>query len=454
MKFIHKFLALCAFLLLAKACFAVGLTTPTTLAPMLKKVMPAVVNVQATGEIVLPDALVQQLQEQAPPGTHIVPLTQKFHALGSGVVINANQGYIVTNAHVVRDAKTITVNLSDGRTFPAKLVGIDTATDIAVLKIPADHLHSIVIGDSTELQIGDFVVAIGNPFGLNQTVTSGIVSALKRNDLNIEGYENFIQTDAPINPGNSGGALVNAQGELIGINTAILSTSGGNLGIGFAIPINMAQDVADQLIHYGKIERGTLGVYGQALTPQLDNALGLAPTMKGVVITAVNPNSAASSAGLKVTDIITKINDQTINDPFQLRAALGLVRAGVSIKITILRNGKTLTMNARLTEASAEAASIKQNNPLYGVELQMVQQATNAQQAVNGALVTKIDDDSVAAQAGLLQNDVIVSINNQAITSIEQLHHVVDSIYQSHKPLLLNIRRDDGALFIVIDAKS
>lgn len=299
-----------------------------SMAPVLKNIMPAIVNVAVQGylpnEISAPGAAAEEEAQNNRRSRQLPEKGRKFESIGSGVIVDPKQGVIITNDHVIRNATLITITLQDGRRLKAKLIGGDSETDLAVLKIDAKNLKSLPIGDSDQLQVGDFVVAIGNPFGLNsfgnsQSATFGIVSALKRSDLNIEGVENFIQTDAAINPGNSGGALVNSKGELIGINTAILSPYGGNVGIGFAIPINMAKDVAQQIIKYGSIHRGLMGIFVQHLTPELAQAMGYPEDFQGALVAQVNPGSPAEFAGLKAGDIITQINNTKITQGTQVK---------------------------------------------------------------------------------------------------------------------------------------
>jgi Do/DeqQ family serine protease len=265
------------------------------------------------------------------------------------VIFDAKNGYVMTNNHVVEHADKIVITLKDGRTFKAKLVGTDPATDIAVVKIPAENLTALPLGDSGSLEVGDYVVAVGNPFGLGQTVTSGIVSALGRSGLKIEGYEDFIQTDASINPGNSGGALVNLRGELVGINTAILAPSGGNVGIGFAVPIKMAHAVADQLIAYGKIQRGRVGVQIQDVTPDIASAMGLEKA-GGALVARVEPNSPAAKAGLKQGDVITAVDGQAVRNASDLRNQVGLVRVGEKVDLTYRRGKDENKVTLRVAE--------------------------------------------------------------------------------------------------------
>ncbi|MFT6593998.1 MAG: Do/DeqQ family serine protease, partial [Zhongshania sp.] len=317
-----------------------------SLAPMLKTVNPAVVNISTfTTRTVrqnpllndpffrrffnVPEQQMQQPQQQ-----------RRTQSAGSGVIIDAKNGIVLTNHHVVNGADEITVGMEDGRNFTATLVGSDPDVDIAVLKIDAKNLHSVKLADSEKLEVGDYVVAIGNPFGLGQTVTTGIVSALGRTGLGIEGYENFIQTDASINPGNSGGALVNLRGELVGVNTAILAPSGGNVGIGFAIPINMAKASIDQILEHGEVRRGQLGIVIQDLTSELADAFNVGKHQRGAVIAEVQTDSAAEKAGLKVGDVVVELDGKDILSSAQLRNAVGLKRVGDRIVVTVLREGK------------------------------------------------------------------------------------------------------------------
>lgn len=428
-------------------------STPSTqtIAPMLKKVMPAIVNVRAEGQITLPPSLMVNPRngQIIPPKNggkaNIRPIMQ----MGSGVIINPDRGYIITNAHVLKHAKDITVTLNDHRTFKAKLIGEDSASDIAVLRIKAKNLHTLPLGDSNKLEVGDFVAAIGTPFGLTQTVTAGIVSALQRDDLNIEGYENFIQTDAAINPGNSGGALVTYAGKLVGINTAILSPGGGNVGIGFAIPINMANSIMEQLIKYGEVRRGLLGIFAQPLTVDLRSAFDLASTVTGTVITSVNPDSPAAQAGLNVGDVILSINKQKVSSPIQVRNIIGLLRVGSKIKLTILRGGKTLTKTATITGSEAQMKALQQEQPfLSGISLSDVNNIQSAAHGkIRGVQVLTVAPQSPATEAGLMPGDIIISANSKAVQNISELYKMAKT---NKKHLLLNVIRGPGALFIVI----
>jgi Do/DeqQ family serine protease len=326
---------------------------------MLKKVVPGVVNISTRTRIrfeenpLLRDPFFRQFF-----GIPNMPLEREQQSLGSGVIIDAAKGYLITNNHVIDKADKITVTLQDGQNMEAKLVGSDPTTDIALIQIKNGNLVELPKGNSDLLRVGDFVVAIGSPFGLGQTVTSGIVSALGRTSLGIEGYEDFIQTDASINPGNSGGALVNLQGELVGINTAIVGPSGGNVGIGFAIPINLANQVANQIIHFGKIQRGQLGVQIQDLTPPLANAFGIRQ-QHGAVIAGIVPGSAAEKAGLERGDVVIAVNNQPVESATKLHNQIALMQVGDLVSLDILRNGEELNIKARIGKTVAAAKRVQ-----------------------------------------------------------------------------------------------
>ncbi|OYV54467.1 MAG: protease, partial [Legionella sp. 21-45-4] len=362
-------------------------------------------------------------------------------------------GFIVTNDHVIRHASTITVTLNDGRRLKAKLIGSDSETDVAVLKVDAKNLKSLPFGDSDILEVGDFVIAIGNPFGLNsfgnsQSATFGIVSAMKRADLNIEGIENFIQTDAAINPGNSGGALVNVKGELVGINTAIISLYGGNVGIGFAIPINMVRDVSQQLIKFGSVHRGLMGVFVQHLTPELAQAMHLSDNFQGALIAQVNEGSPAEIAGLKAGDIITQINATKITQATQVRTTISLLRVGSDAKITVNRHGKSITLNAIVTDVKKHEQKLQSSNPfLYGLSLRNFEQDSPLHGHIIGVQVVGASENSAGARAGLRVGDVIISANSTPIRETQALQQLAKN---EKKQLLLQILRGPGALFLLI----
>jgi Do/DeqQ family serine protease len=360
------------------------------------------------------------------------------------VIVDARQGLVITNNHVVEHADEITVTLTDGRRFQAKRVGADADTDVAVVKIPAENLAALSLGDSDKLEVGDFVVAIGNPFGLGQTVTSGIVSALRRTGLGIKGYEDFIQTDAPINPGNSGGALVNLQGELIGINTAIIGPSGGNVGIGFAIPANMVRDVMDQLVRYGEVRRGKLGVMIQDLTPDLAQAMSLRGQQTGAIIAKVESGSAAERAGLKVGDVITEVGKAPVRGSADLRNKIGLLRVGEVVELTVLRGGRSIIVRATLTTPPKSALQGGEVSPLLeGASFG----PTSPGASMSGVEIIAVQSGSKAAMSGLRKGDVVTSVNQEPVSRPEEF---AARVKESPKRLLLNVLRDGTALFIVL----
>jgi Do/DeqQ family serine protease len=335
-----------------------------SLAPMLARVLPGVVNIAVKGRVKEENPLLQDpffrrffsLPQRAQPEE------RETQATGSGVIVDAANGYVLTNGHVTENATRIEVTTKDNRRITAKLIGTDSDTDIAVLQIPTENLTAVPMGDSDRLQVGDFVLAVGNPFGLGQTVTSGIVSALGRSGLGIEGYEDFIQTDASINPGNSGGPLVNLQGQVVGINTAILAPGGGNIGIGFAVPINMARRVMEQLVRYGEVKRGRIGVAIQDLTPDLAKAMSTSHTT-GAVIARVEPGSPAERAGLKTGDLVIAANGVPVRSGTQLRNMIGLSRIGDEVDLTIDRRGAEQRVPVHVAQASATASRQRSQQP-------------------------------------------------------------------------------------------
>lgn len=428
-----------------------------TMAPILKNAMPAIVNVAVQGTLpstsspgTANDDDEEDDARPSPPG-FLKP--HKFQSIGSGVIIDPSSGIIITNDHVIRHANLITVTLNDGRRLKAKLVGSDSDTDVAVLKVEAKNLKSLPIGNSDKIEVGDFVVAIGNPFGLNsfgnsQSATFGIVSAMMRSDLNIEGIENFIQTDAAINPGNSGGALVNTKGELIGINTAILSPYGGNVGIGFAIPINMAKDVAQQIMKFGTVHRGLMGIFVQYLTPELAQAMGHPDTLQGALVSQVNENSPAETAGLKAGDIITQINDTKITQATQVKTTISLLRVDSDANITIIRNGKEIKLRVVVTDIKKHEQKLQANNPfLYGLALRNFEQDSPLHGHINGVQIVGASENSAGWRAGLRPGDIIISANNKPTADTKALH---DATHQKKEQLLVQVLRGAGALFILI----
>ena len=416
-----------------------------TLAPMIEKVTPSVVNIATTSTVIQRSPLFNdpffRRFFDAPQQRE-----RKRTGLGSGVVIDADKGHIITNNHVIESADNIVVTLSDGRKLDAVVIGRDEGADIAVIQVEADNLTEIKIANSEELRVGDFVVAIGNPFGLAQTVTSGIVSALGRSRLGIESYEDFIQTDASINPGNSGGALVNLRGELVGINTAIVGPSGGSVGIGFAIPVNMVQQITAQLIEHGEVKRGRLGFTAQDLTQDLAQAFDI-DQKNGVVVASVEAESAAAKAGMKTGDVIVAINDEPVKDSADVRNTIGLLRVGTEIKLDIVRNGKAMQLSALITERRTKTISSRDiSKQLAGAELTLTELDNRNGSADKVIVVSGLEPGSPAAQAGLRNEDIIHSINKQPVVDFDQLKEAVSD----PRGLLLNIQRGQRGLFLLI----
>lgn len=414
-----------------------------SLAPMLEKVLPAVVSVQVEGTARqsqrIPEELKKYFGEDAPDQQ-----AQPFEGLGSGVIIDAAKGYILTNNHVISQADKISVQLNDGREFDAKLIGGDGQSDIALLQVQnPSNLTQIAIADSDKLRVGDFAVAVGNPFGLGQTATSGIVSALGRSGLNLEGLENFIQTDASINRGNSGGALLNLNGELIGINTAILAPGGGSIGIGFAIPSNMAKTLSQQLIQFGEVKRGLLGIKGMEMSADIAKAFKL-NVQRGAFVSEVLPNSGSAKAGVKSGDIIVSLNDKPLSSFAELRSRIATTEPGAKVKLGLIREGKPLTVEVTLDKSTSSSASAEQISPaLQGATLSDGQ----LKNGTKGITVTTVEKSSPAAQAGLHQDDVIVGVNRTRVQSIAEMRKVLES-----KPavIALQIIRGNDTLYILL----
>ena len=421
-----------------------------SLAPMVELTAPGVVNISTTSTVEVPaNPLFNDPFFREFFGLPEGPQQREAHSVGSGVIIDAGEGYVITNNHVVAKADEIIVTLKDKRQFRAELVGTDPETDIAMLRIDPENLTALPLGNSGALRVGDFVIAIGNPFGLGHTVTSGIVSALGRSGLGIEGYEDFIQTDASINPGNSGGALVNLRGELIGINTAILGPGGGNIGIGFAIPIDMAEQVIAQLIDYGEVQRGQIGVNIQDLDHDLAEAFGV-DVAQGAVITQVVPGSPAATAGLQPGDVIVGVDGKSIRDAADLRNKIGLRRVGDRVDLTLVREGEKIILTAEVGSPGEQLASAPSDGAaprLAGAAFSEIPPDFPMFGKVKGVLVTEVSPESVARRAGLRAGDIILSVNRQPVTTPAELFEVALSGDDS---LLLNVRRGNGALFILI----
>lgn len=430
-----------------------------TLAPIIKNATPAIVNI----------SIIPKKREVINP-LFEDPFFNKFfkdfhqfkqfdyqendrynrqQSIGSGVIINSQEGHIITNHHVIKNAKEVFVTLRDNRQFKAKIVGTDDATDLALLKIDAKDIVSLPISNSDNLEVGDFVIAIGHPFSLSHTVTSGIVSGLSRSGLGIEGYEDFIQTDASINPGNSGGALINLKGELVGINTIILSTGGiGNIGIGFAIPSNMVQMVTQNLVKYGEVKRGQIGIYTQNITPELAKAFDLTIN-NGAIISKVNKNSPAEKAGLMEGDVITKVNDKIVSNISDVRNIIGMQAINTTVKIEFLRGKDLKTTKVIIGPQIKETASSDSLNIdlLNGASFADMTSAHPLYEKVQGVLVIKVNPGSQAWGAGLREEDIIVSVNKQKVTNIAELKKAVAI---KKNGILLNVRRGNAALYIII----
>ncbi|PMH16660.1 Do family serine endopeptidase [Vibrio breoganii] len=417
-----------------------------SLAPMLERVSPAVVSIAVEGTQVstqrIPESFRFFFGDEFPADQ---VQERPFRGLGSGVIIDADKGHIVTNYHVINGADTIKVQLTDGREYDAELVGGDKMSDVALLKLEkkAKGLTEIKFADSDKLRVGDFTVAIGNPFGLGQTVTSGIVSALGRSGLNLENLENFIQTDAAINSGNSGGALVNLNGELIGINTAILGPNGGNVGIGFAIPSNMMRNLTDQIIEFGEVKRGMLGVQGGEITSELAEALGY-ESSRGAFVNQVMPDSAADEAGLQAGDIIVSIDGKRIDTFSELRAKVATLGAGKEIKLGVIRDGDKKEFDVTLGESQLQQTKAEQLHPgLTGAALSN----TKDSDGYKGVKVTSVSEGSPAASYQIEQGDIIVGVNRQVVTNLGEFRDVLE---KQDGVLALNIQRGDRKVVIVV----
>jgi Do/DeqQ family serine protease len=417
----------------------VGDTPVPSLAPMIKQVSPAVVNIATSGKVaernpLLDDPFFRRFFDFPEQG----PRERAFQSAGSGVIVDAAKGYIVTNAHVIENATEITVTLLDNRSLKAEVVGSDPGSDIALLKVDSKNLKEMRLADSSRAEVGDFVVAIGNPFGLQHTVTSGIISALGRSGINPEGYEDFIQTDASINPGNSGGALVNLSGELVGINSAILSRSGGNIGIGFAIPSNMVRAVMDQLIEYGEVRRGLLGVNIVTLTPDVAESLGLGDT-KGALVSQVIAGSSAEKAGLKAGDVVVSIDGKPVESGTDLRNAIGLARIGDKVKIGLIRDGKPLTVSAEVGDrAEQELTAADIHRGLEGAEF--------ADAPNGGVVVRSVEPGSPAAQSGLRADDVILAVGRRRVANVTELRDAIAGA----NAFALTLRRGTATVVTVV----
>jgi Do/DeqQ family serine protease len=418
-----------------------------SLAPMLARVTPAVVNISTKTRVQVRDAYFDDPMVRQFFGLPAAPRERVEQSLGSGVIVDAARGYVLTNNHVVGGADDISVTLQDGRTFKGKLIGTDPDTDVAVVQIPAQNLAALPLADSTRLQVGDYVVAVGDPFGLGQTVTAGIVSALGRSGLGDTGYQNFIQTDASINPGNSGGALVNLRGELVGINTMIFSPSGGNVGIGFAIPSAITTEVMGQLLAHGKVQRGSLGVQTQAITPRIAQLLKLKDN-NGVVVTGVSDGSSAAHAGLQPGDVLTTLNGKPLRSEQELRNAEGLLPLGSAVQLGVLRDGHARQVSATLAAEKLASVDGGQLDPrLGGVRFSELNERQRSD-GLYGVAIGAVQPGSRAARAGLTTDDVVIGVGNQRITSLRMLRGLAGV---KPRQLVLVVADADGTRYVVVN---
>jgi serine protease Do len=439
----------------------------TGFAPVVKTVLPDVVNI-STSKVVraqaempnemFSDPFFRQFFGQGQPGEgndnrSRTPRSQLEESLGSGVIVSP-EGYILTNNHVIEGATDVRITLSNKKQLQAKVVGADPKTDIAVLKVEGSGFPAITIGDSTKVQVGDYALAIGDPFGVGQTVTMGIVSAMNRGNLGIEDYEDFIQTDAPINPGNSGGALINDRGELIGINTAIISHgAGGSQGIGFAVPVNLARQVMDQIMDHGKVTRAYLGIVVQDVTPAIAKAMGQSE-LRGALVGDVKSTSPAGHAGMQRGDIILEINGKQVSDSRELRMDISMMKPDSDVKLKVLRDGKNNDMTVKLGELPNSQEQAKgedgtSKDALEGVTLENLD-ADSAKQlglspAAKGVVVSDIDPSSPLADSGLRRGDVIQEVNHQPVRNVSELN---EAIRKGGKSVLLLVNRQGSTLFI------
>ena len=416
-----------------------------TLAPTVEKTVPAVVSIRVTTRNTRPQSRFQ-------------PRSREGGSAGSGVIIDAREGHILTNHHVIENADEVVITLDDGRKFDAQIVGSDEKTDIALLKIDATRLTELKFADSDDVKVGDYVIAIGNPFGVGLTVTTGIVSALDRFGLSAENYENFIQTDASINPGNSGGALVNSKGELIGINTAIISRSGTSAGVGFAVPVDMAQKVMEQLLEYGEVRRGRIGVSIQNVTPELAEALDLNVT-KGALISEVSDGSPADLAGLESGDVVTAFNREPIESSRDLRNAVGFVPLGKTSKITFERDGRKKTVNIDIEALpKSERASTSRgadndddassSDAFRGATLMDIPDGLNPAGGDDGVVVSRVEPGSAAAEAGLRRGDIIRGVSRKEISDLDDFTAMTED---EDDVIAMTVQRGRQQIFVAVE---
>ena len=413
----------------------------SSLAPLVKQVAPAVVNIRVSQTVTRRSPYNDEMFRRFFGMPNNPGNSREVQSAGSGVIVDAINGYILTNHHVIEGAEKIQISLINGETLDAEVIGSDPATDIALLKVDSKNLIDIKIGDSDIVQVGDFVIAIGNPFGLSHTVTSGIVSALGRTGISNNGYEDFIQTDASINPGNSGGALVNMKGELVGINSAIISRSGGNVGIGFAVPSEIAQSIMQQILDFGEVRRGLLGVSIQSIDSENASALGVEIDY-GALISSIEPGSAAEKAGLQVDDIIIQIDNEKISNSRELANAIGLKGSGEEVEIQLVRNNNKINVIAILGQQQLSRSEGTDIHPgLVGASF-----ASASTMSGGGVEVSTVESGSAAFQRGLRSGDLITAVNRQQIENLQQLQKIA----KQSNILFLLIQRDNRMLMIQI----
>ncbi|MBL8642471.1 MAG: DegQ family serine endoprotease [Rhodospirillaceae bacterium] len=414
-----------------------------TLAPLIEKAVPAVVNVSVKQDVAANPLFNDPTFRRFFEMPDRLPKQERMSA-GSGIIVDAKKGYVLTNHHVVDDASEITVTLKDNRQFTAKKIGSDEATDVALLQIDAKDLTDLPIGDSNKLQVGDFVVAIGNPFRLGHTVTSGIVSALGRSGLNIEGYEDFIQTDAAINPGNSGGPLINLKGEMVGMNTAIFGPNGGNVGIGFAVPTSIVSNVMDQLIENGEVRRGRIGIVIADLTPELGKSLGVTQN-EGAIIQRVEKGSPGDKAGLKAGDVAISLNGKSVKSSADLRNRVGLSQVGSGVDLTIIRDGAKRDVKITLEKIpeKQEVAAIEEREALEGAMFADPEAGDKSK----GVVVKQVQRGSAAYQAGLRERDVVAAVNRKPVKTVDEFEK---ALKDGGRQVALSVKRGDEDLFLII----